>query len=173
MNFGTITSIQCEYINDASQSLGNCAGAIPSSATGVRVTVQENHPTFFIKVVPGGPSNVTTSAVAAANIRKLPANGRRTISALRAEGDSTDNGQPMDIVNLDSNYNFDRRQSGRNRRQVQYLRSERQGRRGLRHQTGQVQRRGQPDKPCMTAPNWCDFENGNVHRPVNQAVDGI
>ena len=34
MNFGTITSIQCEYINDASQSLGNCSGGIPSSASG-------------------------------------------------------------------------------------------------------------------------------------------
>ena len=28
------------------------------------------------------------------------------------------------------------------------------------------------DKPCLTAPNWCDFENGNVTGPVNQAVGG-
>ena len=106
MNFGSITSIQCEYINDASQSLGSCTGGIPSSASGVRVTVQENHPTFFIKVVPGGPNNVTTSAVAAANIRMLPPLGGGPFLPCARQAIRTDNGQPMDIVNLDSNYNL-------------------------------------------------------------------
>ncbi len=101
MNFGTITSIQCEYINDASQSLGNCSGGIPSSASGVRVTVQENHPTFFIKVVPGGPNNVTTSAVAAANIRKLAPVGGGPFLPCAQKAIRADNGPPMDIVNLD------------------------------------------------------------------------
>jgi len=69
MNMGTITSITCTYVNDADGALGDCAGVVPSGATGVRVAVAENHDTFFIKVVPGGPSAVTTSANARANIR--------------------------------------------------------------------------------------------------------
>jgi len=173
MNFGTITSIQCEYINDASQSLGSCTAAIPAAATGVRVTVQENHPTFFIKVVPGAPSNVTTSAVAAANIRKLGPIGGGTFLPCARKAIRTDNGQPMDIVFLDSNYNL----TGVNPAAI-----------GIKFNIygpndkvvedcgiapDKYNGAASFDQPCVTAPGWCNFENGNVTGPVNQAVDGI
>ena len=68
---GTIGSISCQYVNDSGGSLGGCSGAIPSSASGVQVTVNETHPTFFIRVLPGAPNTVTTSASARANVKML------------------------------------------------------------------------------------------------------
>jgi hypothetical protein len=172
MNFGSINSIQCEYINDASQSLGSCSGGIPSSATGVRVSVQESHPTFFIKVVPGGPSNVTTSAVAAANIRMRPPIGGGPFLPCARKAIRTDNGQPMDIVNLDSNYNL----IGVNEAAIGVKFNIYGPNDKVVEDCGifpdKYNGAASFDKPCLTAPNWCDFENGNVTGPVNQAVGG-
>ena len=39
----------------------------------MRVTVNETHPTFFIKVLPGAPESVTTSAAAGASVMRLTA----------------------------------------------------------------------------------------------------
>ncbi|HYP61546.1 MAG TPA: pilus assembly protein TadG-related protein [Thermomicrobiales bacterium] len=71
MNMGAITSITCEYVNDGGASVGSCSGNPPGGATGVRVAVAEQHNTFFIKVVPGGPATVTTSASARANVQRV------------------------------------------------------------------------------------------------------
>ena len=71
MNGGTIGAITCVYVNDAGTELSNCNATVHPSATGVRVTVQETHPTFFIRVVPGVGDTVNTSAVAKANVKKL------------------------------------------------------------------------------------------------------
>jgi Flp pilus assembly protein TadG len=173
MNLGSISSIQCEYIDDASQSLGSCTGAIPSSASGVRVTVQESHPTFFIKVVPGGPSTVSTSAVAAANVRMVQPPGGGPFLPCARQAVRADNGERMDIALLDSAYNL----VGINPEAI-----------GVKFNIygpndTTVEDCGiAPDKyngaasfdtPCMTAPGWCEFENGNVTGPVNQAVGGI
>lgn len=58
----------CQYVNDADTLLGSCSGVVPAAATGVKVTVEETHPTYFIKVVPGAPSTVTTKASAIAHV---------------------------------------------------------------------------------------------------------
>jgi Flp pilus assembly protein TadG len=71
MNGGTIGTITCVYVNDAGTELSSCNATVHPSATGVRVTVQETHPTFFIRVVPGVGDTVNTSAVAKANVKKL------------------------------------------------------------------------------------------------------
>src|SRR6478672_2836984 len=52
MAVGTITSITCNYVNDAGTALNPCTATVPSTATGVEVTVQENHPTYFVRVIP-------------------------------------------------------------------------------------------------------------------------
>jgi Flp pilus assembly protein TadG len=173
MNFGTVTSIQCEFINDASQPLGSCSGAIPSSATGVRVTVTENHPTFFIKVVPGAPNNVTTSAVAAANIRVLPPLGGGPFLPCSKQAIRTDNGETMDLVFLDDNYNFLEVNDeavgvkfniyGPNDKVVEDCGIAPDKYNGAADQS----------RPCVTAPGWCYFKEGSYTGPVNQAVDGI
>jgi Flp pilus assembly protein TadG len=71
MRYGTITSIECTYVTDTGAGLGACTGAIPAAATGVRVRVVEEHPTFFIKVLPGAPERVSTGARATAHVLKL------------------------------------------------------------------------------------------------------
>lgn len=71
MNFGAITEIRCSYVNDGGGEVADCAAAVPPGATGVRISITESHPTFFIKVVPGGPDSVSTGANARANIRKI------------------------------------------------------------------------------------------------------
>lgn len=71
MNMGTVGAIVCNYVDDAGNSLGSCTAGVPSAATGVEVTVQETHPTFFIRVVPGAPDSTTTGATARANVKKL------------------------------------------------------------------------------------------------------
>jgi Flp pilus assembly protein TadG len=68
---GTITALTCRYVTDAATEVGDCSGTVPASASGVKVTVTESHPTFFIRVVPGGPSAVSTGAVARGNVKKL------------------------------------------------------------------------------------------------------
>jgi Flp pilus assembly protein TadG len=73
MAAGTIASIDCNYVTDNGTAINPCTATVPVNATGVEVTVTENHPTYFIRVVPGGPSTVTTSAVARANVKKLGA----------------------------------------------------------------------------------------------------
>ena len=173
MNLGSITSIQCEYINDASQSLGSCTGAIPSTASGVRVTVQESHPTFFIKVLPGAPNDVSTGAVAAANIRMVQPPGGGPFLPCARQAIRSDNGERMDIVFLDSNYNLTEVNPaavgvkfniyGPNDTSVEDC--------GIA--PDKYNGAASFDVPCMTAPGWCEFENGNVTGPVNQAVGGI
>jgi Flp pilus assembly protein TadG len=172
MNHGTITSVDCQYINDGGGELGSCAGGIPGGATGVRVTVTENHPTFFMQVVPGAPNNVTTSAVAAANIKLLPSPGGGPFLPCARQA-ITEAGDMMDIVFLDSDFNL----IGVNPAAV-----------GVKFSIfgpndNNVQDCGiGPDKyngaanqdfACTTAPMWCEFHQGNITGPVNQAVDGI
>ena len=71
MQGAEVGAIACTYINDTGGSLGDCGGTVPSGATGVKVAVEEEHPTFFIRVIPGAPDTVTTTADASANIKVL------------------------------------------------------------------------------------------------------
>jgi Flp pilus assembly protein TadG len=71
MRIGAISSIDCQYVTDSGSKLGPCTATVPSNATGVEVVVQENHPTFFIRVIPGAANSVSTSALARANVKKL------------------------------------------------------------------------------------------------------
>jgi hypothetical protein len=181
MNLGTITSIQCDYIDDAKLALSGCAGALPAGATGVRVTVQESHPTFFIRVVPGAPTNVTTSAVAAANIVITIPPGGGPFLPCAQKAVRADNGQFMDIVFLDSNFNLlgvnpaavgvkfniygpqSDKLNGNNSNAIQDC--------GINPD----EYNGAADQSfnCTTAPQWCDFQTGNYTGPVNQAVGGV
>lgn len=70
MKIGTLGAISCNYVNDSDSSVGSCSGTPPTSATGVKVTVTETHPTFFIRAVPGGPKTVQVSATATAHVLK-------------------------------------------------------------------------------------------------------
>ena len=71
MSGGTIGAITCTYVNDTGGSLGGCGGTVPAAASGVKVFVEERHPTFFIQAVPGAQDTVTTSADATAHVKML------------------------------------------------------------------------------------------------------
>lgn len=68
---GTLGAITCNYVNDGGSTLAPCTAVVPAGATGVRVRVEETHPTFFMRVMPGVADTVDTSAVAKANVKKL------------------------------------------------------------------------------------------------------
>jgi Flp pilus assembly protein TadG len=97
LSSGTPT-VTCVYVNDADTSLGSCSSTVPSTATGVKVTVAETHPTFFIRVIPGAPTTATTSATAIAHVRKLSSrnlDGPFMVCAVNTQLDPNGN---MDIM---------------------------------------------------------------------------
>lgn len=100
MNLGAVTSISCNYVNDSGGDLGTCESIVPLGATGVRVVVTENHPTFFIKVVPGAPESVDTGARAMAHVRRLvsASDGPFLPCAINAKLAGTGPVQTMDIL---------------------------------------------------------------------------
>lgn len=61
----------CDYINDSLYEISACDAYVPADATGVAITVRETHETFFIRAVPGAPTQVTTRATAAARVERL------------------------------------------------------------------------------------------------------
>lgn len=62
---------ECDYINDSLFHVSACDGYVPADATGVSVKVRETHQTFFIRAVPGAPTQVSTRAVATARVERL------------------------------------------------------------------------------------------------------
>jgi hypothetical protein len=62
---------ECLYTDDSMAELGACDGYVPAAATGVTILVRETHPTFFIRIVPGAPAEVSTRARATARVERL------------------------------------------------------------------------------------------------------
>jgi Flp pilus assembly protein TadG len=78
----------CVYVDDSDQTVGDCNASVPPVATGVKVTVAETHPTFFIRVIPGAPNTVTTRATAIAHVRipgKIPGDGPFLVCAIATQ----------------------------------------------------------------------------------------
>ncbi len=65
----------CIYVDDADEMVADCHATVPSTATGVKVTVTETHPTYFIRVIPGAPKTATTSATSVAHVMKPALSG--------------------------------------------------------------------------------------------------
>jgi len=75
---GLPTINSCSYVDDTDKVVGDCADGVPSTATGVRVRVSEQHPTFFLRIMPGGPKTASTGATAIAHVQEMtnvPADG--------------------------------------------------------------------------------------------------
>lgn len=90
----------CKYVNDADTAVGNCSLTVPTTATGVKVTVTETHPTFFIHVLPGVGDTASTSATAIAHVMKpaLAGTGPFIVCATNLRT-SSGNPQKMNILN--------------------------------------------------------------------------
>jgi len=107
-NHGTVT--YCQYVDDTDKELGPCSDKVPATASGVHVTVKETHDTFFIKMLPGGPTTASTSATAIAHVQKLeglPSDGPFLVCGIGADIDSgPGNGTKMNIVIKDASGNW-------------------------------------------------------------------
>jgi Flp pilus assembly protein TadG len=62
---------ECDYVNDSLFAVSACDARVPADATGVSIKVRETHKTFFIRAVPGAPTQVSTRAVATARVERL------------------------------------------------------------------------------------------------------
>ncbi len=71
MSATTSQTYDCYYVDDDDQYIAKCNVAVPSNATGVHVTVTEKHDTYFIRIVPGAPKTVSTSASATAHVQAV------------------------------------------------------------------------------------------------------
>ncbi len=71
MGTSTTQSYSCSYVDDQNKVLASCAVPVPADATGIHVEVHETHPTFFIRVIPGAPKTVSTSASATAHVQAV------------------------------------------------------------------------------------------------------
>lgn len=61
----------CAFIDNERRILADpCSGSIPTDATGVRIETRASVPTFFIRILPGGPMTVEVTAAAEARVRR-------------------------------------------------------------------------------------------------------
>jgi Flp pilus assembly protein TadG len=95
----------CEYVDDYGSSVGSCNVTVPASAVGVSVTVSETHPTFFIRVIPGAPANVTTSATARAQVERLYRAGMDGPFIVCGYTSMLESGGSIDILTNDNTVN--------------------------------------------------------------------
>jgi Flp pilus assembly protein TadG len=64
------TLFYCKYVNYDGSEQGECNAPVTSAAKGVRAKVREQHQTYFIRVIPGAPTSVTTEATAMAFVER-------------------------------------------------------------------------------------------------------
>ncbi|HEX7103089.1 MAG TPA: pilus assembly protein TadG-related protein [Nitrolancea sp.] len=75
-NMGNATqTFSCFYVDDTGKKLDACGKTVPETATGVSVSVSETHNTFFMRIFPGAPKTVTTSATATAHAEIVTPDG--------------------------------------------------------------------------------------------------
>jgi Flp pilus assembly protein TadG len=58
------TSFTCTYLDNSGASQGDCSTAVPAGATGVRIAVTEQHPTFVMRVLGVVSSHTGATAIA-------------------------------------------------------------------------------------------------------------
>jgi hypothetical protein len=98
---------ECSYTDDDLNELGSCDGFVPANATGVTVLVRETHPTFFIKAVPGAPSEVSTRARATARVERLFRAGMDSPFIVCGYGTKRMDGSALSILDSDGFVNQD------------------------------------------------------------------
>lgn len=176
MNGSTTQTYSCNYLDDSGKNLGPCTLVVPPTATGVHVVVHETHGTFFIRVVPGGPKTVTTSASATAHVQgvtvdsglgssspfivcgidtKLANHGGGTQSILMQDGSGKwvidpDNAYGKTYVIHDTH--------------VSKCGSKSEDFKGLANQDNNT---------GATVPGWMESRGGDVAGPTRTAVNGV
>lgn len=161
---------QCTFLSDSGASLGPCAATIPSGATGVRVTVAETHQTFFIRVVPGAPKQVTTRATASAHVRKvasIPSDGPFLICGVATELAS--GGQMPVMIKKDGVWQINPTAVGKTFKihgpQIQKCKAHDSSYKGVADQDANRSKSAPPEQ-------WFTYKPGDTAGPVSQDVQG-
>ena len=166
---GAATTVSCTYVNDAGTSLGDCGNTVPSTATGVNVTVKETHNTFFIKVVPGAPKTVTTGATAQGNVQLMstpPSDGPFIVCGV---GSTTTKGANVNILQQ-SNGHWELNPSANDQTfvihgpQIADCNTQANRFKGLADQAANA---------GLTPPAWFHYDTGTVAGPTRTQVNGI
>lgn len=165
------TIVECSYVSDADTTVGDCSNTVPSSATGVRVRVQETHDTFFMQAVPGASKSMTVSATAIAHVMILknpPADGPFLVCGVNTV---LVNGGSMNIVTYNSTTNswdFNWNAAGQSfivhGPQVATCKAQSNRFKGIADQ---------PSNRSLAVPSWFQYTTGDVAGPVSVTVDGI
>jgi Flp pilus assembly protein TadG len=94
---------ECNYVNDSLYEVASCDARVPADATGIAIVVRETHPTFFIRAIPGGATQVTTKARATARVERLFRAGMDAPFIVCGYGTKRMDGSTMDIL-LNNNF---------------------------------------------------------------------
>jgi Flp pilus assembly protein TadG len=161
---------QCVFLNDSGSSLGPCAATIPPGATGVRVTVSETHQTFFIRVVPGAPKQVTTRATASAHVRKvasIPSDGPFLVCGVATELAS--GGQMAVMVKKNGTWQINPDAVGKTFKihgpQIQKCKAKASRYKGVVDQGANRAKSAPPEQ-------WFNYKEGDTAGPVSADVQG-
>lgn len=161
---------QCTFISDNGTSLGPCASTIPSGATGVRVTVSETHQTFFIRVVPGAPKQVTTRATASAHVRKvasIPSDGPFLVCGVATE--LVSGGQMPVMIKKDGVWQINPTAVGKTFKihgpQIQKCNAKASRYKGVADQDANRSKSAPPEQ-------WFNYKEGDNAGPVSADVQG-
>jgi hypothetical protein len=172
MRIGAIDQISCRYVNDSVASVGVCRGTVPTTATGVRVSVYETHPTFFIKAVPGGPSTVRVSATSTAHVQilKPPTDGPFLPCASAALAGNTNSTTPLVVQDASGRWVINQAAVGVNF----YIHGPQINRCGLTDSSykGIANQSANAGKTIGTSGTWLGFITGTVAGPISVSVDG-
>ena len=166
---GTPAVTACTYVDDAESVVGDCADVVPSTATGVRVSVTEEHATFFIQAVPGAPRSVSTGASAAAHVQRLagpPTDGPFLVCGVAT---TLAAGGSLDILTqLDGSWVLNEAAVGQtfviHGPQINQCAAQSSRYKGLANQAVNL---GQ------TLPNWFGYTTGDTAGQVSSSVAGI
>jgi Flp pilus assembly protein TadG len=167
LDAATVGAITCSYVNDSGSSLGGCGAVVPSGATGTRVTVNETHPTYFIQIMPGAPSTVTTSAAAGAKVMRLTAFSDGPFLPCATNTQLVSGGNMDIMVKSGSTWTINQAAVGQDFKihgpQIEDCKIHPSSYKGIADQGSNA---------GLSAPGWFHFDTGDKAGPVSQDVQG-
>jgi Flp pilus assembly protein TadG len=183
--FGPVTPtvLSCEYIGNNWGVVGTCNQNVPSNAAGARVKTRSTFDTWFIRVIPGAPKQVTVGGYAKARVQKaaktLP-DGPFIVCGFNSwdvtsnpTGTGTGVGTNLDILASDSPMMINSAAIGRTFRihdpQLDAMgnadcSSEGDRFKGLSDQAANVGKK---------AGNWFAYDTGDAAGPTQTKVEGV
>lgn len=183
--FGSVTPavLSCEYIGTNWSVVGSCGQTVPSNAVGARVRTRATVPTFFIRVIPGAPKEVTVSGYAKARVEVAmnnPADGPFIVCGFSAwdvtsnpTGKGKDIGTNTDILLSASPFKINPNAIGKTFR-IHDPQLESKGNADCKAKSG-GRFKGLADQEAnagKTAPGWFTYDTGTKAGPTRTTVNG-